>query len=176
MNDPPIENLSGPLILLRFLARLIHVVSTIGESLETDILHMVFRLQQPSATSFRIFPSRSRPQACWDNACPLTTSLRLPAELGLQLYHIWGLLALILVPFLARSERRKLARGIESCQSTAALLTAPLMGHSWPVALLVAFIRMWLFTALNYTALDQLCAYGHLGYFTLATMQAQTLV
>lgn len=153
-------------MLLKIALLAIVFITSAAERVETWTLDKLPFHEQPSMTSFRMFPSLKRPQA-------LEARIEDPgqiSELERQLYHLPGLvMTLGCVPFIVRWESRPAPRGsghgARVDRSLIALLLGPLMRLHWSVAVFLALARVWLTTSIHYWAFDYYLLDGRLGYF-----------
>lgn len=164
-------------MLLRIALLAIVFITSAAERVETWTLDKLPFHEQPSTTSFRMFPSLKRPQA-------LEARIEDPgqiSELERQLYHLPGLVMILgCVPFIVRWESRPARRGsghgARGQRSLIALLLGPLMRLHWSVALFLALVRVWLTVSVHYWAFDYYILDGRLGYFFDSLALAITLL
>lgn len=163
--DMPISVMDIIQTLLKIALLAIVFITSAAERVETWTLEKLPFHEQPSTTSFRVFPSPTRPQAV---EARIEDPGRI-SEVERQLYHLPGLvLTLGCVPFIVRWESRPARRGSGhgarvDCRFTA-LLLGPLMRLHWSVAVFLALVRVWLTASIHYWAFDYYLLDGRLGY------------
>lgn len=164
-------------MLLKIALLVIVFISSAAERIETWTLENLPFHEQPSTTSFRMFPSPTRPQA-------LEARVGHPgqiSEVERQLYHLPGLIITLgCVPFIVRWESRPARRGsghgARGQRSLTAQLLGPLMRLHWSVAVFLALVRVWLTASMLYWALDYYILDGRLGYFFGSLVLAMQLL
>lgn len=142
-------------MLLKTTLSVIVFISSTAERGETWTLEKLPFHEQPSTTSFRMFPSPTRPQA-------LEARLEDPrqiSEVERQLYLFSVLIfALTCVSSIVRSEfrpaRRQSGGATRADPSLAAQLLGPLMRLHWSVAVSLALVRVWLAASIHRWAWD----------------------
>lgn len=163
--DMPMSVMEIIQTLLKTVILVIVTITSAAERVETWTLEKLPFHEQPSTTSFRMFPSPTRPQAL---EARFEDPGQIP-EVERQLYHLPGLLfVLTRVAFIVRSEfrpaRRESGDATRPDLSLAAQLLGPLMRLHWSVAVSLALARVWLAGSIHHWAWDYYIWDGRWGY------------